>query len=251
VNLPAYLSEPLARSPLVLVAVQINFEEVGREVTHSQARQVQRRIGAEWTQLQSAPLVQATMTPGGAVNQPNRQAYRLFTADSSWSIQLNPDSVTLETSAYVGWSGFHKKFQDLVIAVTEVFDPSTELRLGLRYVDQVRLPDRHDGWAGLVPETLLGISRDPQFADGVLASDQRLLLQLDGEIRCLFRHGLLADDSTGQLGALYLLDYDVYRENRSYDADQIAAGALELHEYVGRLFRASMTNELYGWLKGE
>ena len=249
VDLPEYVSVPLGRSPLVLVAAQINFEEIGREVTHAQARSVQKLVSPDWIQLQSAPLVEATMTPSGAVNEPNRQAYRLLTADGSWSLLLNRDSATIETRAYPGWAEFHTRIEELASAVAQVFDPATEQRLGLRYVDQIPLPDGRTDWKGLVPDALLGVSLDPRFAGRVLASDQRLLLQLDGDVRCVFRHGLLAD-ADGRLGASYLLDYDVYRENRGYEAAGTAAGADDLHDYVGRLFRACLSDELYEWLRG-
>lgn len=145
-------------------------------------------------------------------------------------MRLNPDSVTLETRAYAGWSGFRNLVERLAAAVTAVFDPATELRLGLRYVNQVSLPDGHSAWQGLVPDALLGVSLDSRFAGGVLASDQRLLLQVDDDARCLFRHGLLADPETERLGAAYLLDYDVYRENRAFDAERTTTGADVLHD---------------------
>lgn len=249
-RLPEYVSEPLAYSPLVLVAAQINFEEIGRGVEHGQARQVQRALGADWASLAATPLVEATMTPAGVVNQPNRSAYRLATADGGWSVLLNPDRVTLETTAYDGWATFSERFALLAQAVAEVFDPGTEQRLGLRYIDQIPLPAGWDGWQGLVPDTLLGVGIDERFISGILGSDQRLLLQLEAGIRCVFRHGLLTDAATNQVGAAYLLDYDVYRENRPYDAAGLVEGAEMLHAYVGRLFKASITDDLYEVLKG-
>ncbi len=249
-QLPEYVSQPLTYSPLVLVAAQINFEEVGRGVEHEQARRVQRALGPEWASLAAAPLVEATMTPGGAVNHPNRSAYRLATADGAWSVLLNPDRVTLETTSYDGWATFSARFALLAASVAEVFDPGTEQRLGLRYIDQIQLPAGWEVWQGLVPDTLLGVSIDDRFDGGILGSDQRLLLQLDGDIRCVFRHGLLTDAATNQVGAAYLLDYDVYRENRPYSPDGLAEGAEMLHSYVGRLFRASISDDLYEVLKG-
>ena len=250
VNLPDYVSKPLARSPLVLVALQINFEEVGREVTHAQARQVQKAAGPMWTQLQSAPLITTTMTPGGVINEPNRQAYRLLSADGKWSALLNPDSVALETQAYPGWTDMRETVEAFANAVSEVFDPASELRLGLRYIDQVPLPEGKTSWQGLIPTSLLGLALDDRFADGVLASDQRVVLQLDESHRCLLRHGLLAN-SQGEFGKVYLLDFDVYREGAGrYDPASICDGAEALHGYIGRLFRASITDDLYEWLEG-
>jgi uncharacterized protein (TIGR04255 family) len=249
-DLPEYVSRPLARSPLVLVALQINFEEVGREVAHAQARQVQKAVGPLWSNLQANPLVTATMTPDGAINQPNRQAYRLLSADSKWSALLTPDSVVLETQAYPGWEEMSQTVAAFANAIAEVFDPASELRLGLRYIDQVPLPDGKVGWDGLIPDHLLGVALDPRLSDGVLASDQRVLLQVDEQIRCVLRHGLLAN-SEGEFGKVYLLDYDMYRENAGpYSPGAIVEGAEALHSFIGRLFRASITDDLNEWLGG-
>ncbi len=249
-ELPEYVSEPLARSPLVLVAAQVNFEEIGREVTHGQARQFQRLLGAPWSELASAPLMQATMTPGGVVSEPNRQAYRLSTADESWSLLINPNVVTVETRTYPGWAGFQQVFAAVARALAQVFDPAAEQRLGIRYVDQIPLPDGHREWTALVRESLLGLTQDPAFAGDVLASDQRVLLQLEEDARCVLRHGQLADPTTGKVGGVYLLDFDVYREGRPFDAASAMDGVALLHRYVGKLFKACITDELHKWLKG-
>ncbi len=249
-DLPEYVNEHLARSPLVLAAAQINFEEVGREVTHGQARAMQKLVGDTWTQLMAAPLISTTLTNTGAVNGPARQAYRLATPDGTWSALINPDSVTVETRAYPGWNVMRATVVAFAEAVAEVYDPSSELRLGLRYVDQVPLPDGHDDWTGLIPGPILGIANDPRLGSGVLASDQRVLLQVAPDARCVMRHGLLADDA-GTFGRLYLLDYDIFRENAgSYSAASVAAGVDALHLLVGALFNASITPELYQLLKG-
>jgi len=249
-DLPKYESEHLARSPLVLVAAQINFEEIGREVAHAQARAIQKSVGGHWTHLMSTPLISATMTDTGAVNERPRQAYRLSNEGGTWSALLNPDSVTIETRAYPGWQGLREQIAGFAAAVAEEYDPSSELRLGLRYVDQIALPDERDGWEGLIPEAVLGIATDSRLGSGVLASDQRVLLQASDSARCLMRHGLLAD-ATGAFGKVYLLDFDVYRESSgSYDAQSVAEGADALHDIAGALFCASITDELLTWLRG-
>lgn len=249
-DLPEHTSEHLVNSPLVLAAAQINFEEVGREVTHAQARQLQKAVGGDWTQLMPAPLISTTLTATGAVNEPTRQAYRLTTADGTWSALLNPDSVTVETRAYPGWNVMRAAVVAFAEAVAEVYDPSSELRLGLRYVDQVELPEGHDDWDGLIPEHILGIVKDARLGGGVLASDQRVLLQIAPDVRCVLRHGLLADEQ-GSFGRVYLLDYDIFREKLGpYSSDVVARGADALHGYAGGLFEASITPALYEILKG-
>lgn len=251
VDLPDYESEKFNRSPLVLVAAQVNYEEVAREIEHRQARNFQGAMGAEWKHLQSAPLIRATMTPQGAVSEPNRQAYRLSTVDDTWSVLINPESVTLESRAYGGWAELRQRFERMVAAVADVFDPATEARLGLRYVNQVRLPDGRTGWDGLLADFLLGLLSDDRFSGCVLASDQRVFIRLDDDTRCLLRHGLLPGEAAAGKSSSYLLDLDVFRENRDYDTGDAMAGIDRLHQRLGQVFRASIKADLYMWLKGD
>jgi uncharacterized protein (TIGR04255 family) len=249
-DLPQYMSEHLERSPLVLVAAQINFEEVDREVSHALARAFQKVAGDHWRRLQAAPIVTATMTAAGTVSEAPRQAYRLLSADESWSALLNPGSVTVETKDYPGWQAMKDVIASLAHAVEQVYDPASELRLGLRYVDQVTLPEGSEDWRELIPESFLGLALDPRLGSAVVASDQRILLQLDEINRCLLRHGLLANEQ-GEFGKIYLLDYDAFRENAgAYAASEVEVGIEALHDYVGQLFRASLTDKLHAWLKG-
>jgi uncharacterized protein (TIGR04255 family) len=189
------------------------------------------------------------MTAAGTITEPNRQAYRLATADGSRSILLNPDSVAVESRDYTSWADFREVIASLALAVAEVFDPATERRLGLRYIDQISLPDGHLDWSGLVHESLLGVTANEVFRDGVIATDARVLLNLDDGVRCVLRHGLLPADGGSSAGQ-YLLDFDVFRENGAFSAASAVEGADGLHQFVGRLFMACISGDLYSWLRG-
>ena len=235
----------------MLVAAQINFEEVG-ELVHSQARRVQKRLGEDWTALRASPQIRVTFTPTGPI-QETRAAYRLTSSDSFWSLTLNPDSVTLESRKYGRWEGMAYKLAAVAGAVAEVFDPSQCLRLRLRYIDQIPLPEGEHSWDGLIKESVRGLVNAPTFGRAILGSDQRHLLLLDEQARCMFHHGLLADDvGASEQMQKYLLDYDVFVEiPTSFDVDQVTATANQLHGYIGALFRSSIEDKLYEWLEGD
>lgn len=249
-RLPEYVSLKLARSPLVLVAAQINFEEVGKDISHGQAREVQRALDTSWTRLQAAPQVRTTLTPSGAVNEPQRGAYRISSQDELWSLVINPDSVILETQAYPGWANMSEKLYAIASAVAQVLDPAQRLRIGLRYVDQISLPDGKGDWTGLIPDELLGVCAHPVLGALVTATEHRCLLQLTSDSRCLFRHGLM-QEADPEKGAPYLLDYDVFNDSPApFSVESLRDATEALHKYVGSLFMASVTPDLYTWLKG-
>jgi uncharacterized protein (TIGR04255 family) len=249
-ELKEYESRILVRSPLILVAVQINFEEVAREISHAQARAFQREIGSEWVQLQAAPLVTTTITSTGVpIQEPNRQAWRIATEDEKWSIFLRPDNITMETQNYARWEQFSERFAVICAAAATVFDPAVRFRIGLRYVDKIPMPEGKESWDGLISNSLLGMASDSQFKDGILASDQRVLIQYSDGIRCLLRHGIMPEAEVPL--PFFLLDFDVFTEGKDrFDVSDIATVSENLHLRVGQTFRTCLTDEMYELLKG-
>jgi uncharacterized protein (TIGR04255 family) len=159
-DLPVYRSEPLKRSPLVLVAAQINFEDVG-DLAHTQGRKFQKDIDDRfWTALQPAKQVRFAITPSGTV-QDSRTAYQLQSADGFWTATLNPDSIVIETRSYQNWEGMAARLKAAAQAAASILDPSQCLRLGLRYIDQVQMPPERTAWDGLINDSVRGLVNAP------------------------------------------------------------------------------------------
>jgi uncharacterized protein (TIGR04255 family) len=250
-DLPTYESRPLERSPLVQVATQISFEEVAAGIAHGQARRVQKSLGAEWSVLQAAPQVRTTLTPSGPVSEKPREAWRLLNKRGDWSLTINPDNLVLETRNYDSWGEMSRHVSSALAAVVEVFDPAQVQRVGLRYIDQVPLPDGASTWKGLIRDSLLGLTDDELFSSRVITSDHRDLLQLRDDIRCLFRHGYVPNED-GPPASFFLLDYDVFHEDvEPFNLDALGKIMDDLHDYAGSMFIASITETLYEWLRGE
>jgi uncharacterized protein (TIGR04255 family) len=67
--------------------------------------------------------------------------HRFFTRDRLAMITVSRDGLTLETTSYPGWSTFRDQFRDLVGAVAASSVPDGVLRIGLRYIDEIRVPN--------------------------------------------------------------------------------------------------------------
>lgn len=249
VNLENYTSRRLNRSALVLVAAQIDFEQVGVEVAHSQARAVQKIMGKEWTNLKATSLAKTTITSEGFKAEPNRQAYRIAKKDDTWAINVRADAITLETNSYQMWPEFEENFKSIVQATESVLDPAQIVRIGVRFVDQFSLPEGFLTWDGLISKSLLGVTADERLGDGVVITDYRTLLEYVDGAKCLLRHGNLLDNSGV---SKFLLDFDVFNDNHeSFDPGHILSELNKLHIYAGQTFRTSITEDLYKWLEGD
>lgn len=247
-SLPHHPHVKLGRAPISSAALQVHFEDVG-DVVRSDARAVQKALGLrKWSDLQAQQIITGVLGPAGFGQQPARPAWQIKSSDGQWAVVLHPDSVALEVNEYPGWQGYKAAFQALVRAIGDVIGPQQSRRLGLRYVNQIQLPPGHKNWDGLIPAELLGpAAGQGPFAGSVVATEQRIILDVANGIRCLMRHGMFVDQNGSNL---YLLDYDIYRETPTvFDTDAIIGEAEVLHETVYDVFRATITDDLFQYLK--
>ncbi|MET7944395.1 TIGR04255 family protein [Streptomyces sp. NPDC005302] len=243
-KLPEHSGERLSRSPLILVAIQITFEDLG-DIARSDARAIQNVMGrTKWPGLFSNPIFSGVLSATGINQQPSRQGWRLTSSsDAVSAASIAPDSATIETRAYPGWATYSGHFSSLVDALADTLGPQQHLRLGLRYINQVALPEWAADWRELIPSTFLGPLLDPTLGPGVTATEQRIVIDVDDEAHCLLRHGVFAD---GEGKSQYLLDYDVYGESQdTFEPQKIKAEAERLHDAVSGLFRATITDKLH------
>lgn len=235
-------SEPLAHAPVALAICQVNYNDAG-ELSRRDARIVQKEVGrGAWPALQAVQIVTGVISQAGLGAQPARQGWRLVGKDQTSAMSINPESVSLEVQKYPGWSSFQQDLRSLLRSIGEVVDPDKVARVGVRYLNQIKIPDGASGWQGLIPDELLGASLHPRLRDGVIATENKMVLAIDDQVRCLFRYGQFTDVD-GQDG--YLLDYDVYREQEiEFDADSLVHTAKALHSVAWSLFRTTTTEEL-------
>jgi uncharacterized protein (TIGR04255 family) len=162
-----------------------------------------------------------------------------------------PDFTSLETTAYTSWSDdFEKRFADLLNAIEKYVGPSTEERLGLRYVNRLTDPSREEpgDWIGAVTKELLGPASDPDWADAIRGYQQQLNLEVGDDVRCTVRAGFIPRDGEGIDG--YLLDFDVYRSYPgSFDVTGMRKAVSDFNRIALALFQWSLTPEYLSTLR--
>jgi uncharacterized protein (TIGR04255 family) len=176
------------------------------------------------------------------------RGWRLRSADGSRVVALLPAWVTLEMFDYPGWDeGFYPTLLNLIGAVQGIIEPAFEQRLGLRYINQITVPEdvrTAEGWAGFIDPAFLSMAAHAEIGPHVLLARQQTVLEVDGGVRCNVNHGFAPDDDRG--GALtYVLDLDVYREGmRDFDPAAITEALSEFNLIALRLFQLGTTPEL-------
>lgn len=189
---------------------------------------------------------------------------KLVGRDRHTAITFRPDAVTLEVTDYPGWESFRTIITTMVNARQDVAPVDGCVRVGLRYINEVRASLGSQGWAEWVVGSLLG--PQDQLADLKLtATAQQHAVQCDGAQAgdtLTLRYGAAKGaviPSTPTLQRLkeptsadedfFLIDIDsAWADPRNripaLEADLVDTIAERLHEPIGPLFESLITPDL-------
>lgn len=254
--LPEPRDEPLPRSPLRLVALQVRHTPADRSALALGLR-VQDALGGphRW---RLEPIQTQTWTLSASSEQPPANAttvgpggWQLTSETASASATLGTDSVSIETTVYPGWVAFQSAIESLVTAMSAESLPAAELRIGLRYVNRIEHPavEQPSDWNRWIDSAVLGVVNHA-IGPGITGTQQQIDMRITDEIRALIQHGLIRDQSTGKY--VYLMDLDTYRLGaRPFDPSDALSAVDRLHATVLTIFQSLITPELYSYLAGE
>ncbi len=210
------------------------------------------------------PEVQTSILIGAAQQPPIvTKQLRFLSRDRRVSVVVSQVRVSVETTDYPGWAAFRPLVARALEAV-EAADPMIPgiARVGLRYIDEVRVPDPAPGtgrWDRFIDPRLGGPAglelggRTPSEYIGVLQFDLG-----DGHhvvARYGVRQGLSVGgtplrrrEQAGGAGEHFLLDIDSYQETPDALPEFTIASVLQeadrLHRPVRALFELSITETL-------
>lgn len=162
--------------------------------------------------------------------------------DRSWTVSLSNASLGLEAKTYHDFDDFSAELARVLNDAAEVFEPRTEVRLGVRYVNRIedeRLSKR--GIAFFIQDELASPVGD-------LGGDlQHSLCELrfrEGSGWLALRHGLIEPN-------VYLLDFDNFvEEERNFAPAEIVTRVNDFHGLIERLFAWSLSERYLNELKG-
>lgn len=192
-----------------------------------------------------------TITPG---------PLRLLDRRRQLSIVLGPRAIAVETSAYHRFEEFEKTLERTLDAVSKVADVAGMVRIGLRYIDEIRVEgvSEPSDWKGLINGALLGAA---QLNGEFNATSFNGLLEyaLDSQTTVNLRYGALRGrvvDSSGPLriepeydGPFFLIDIDSFwtapeEELPEFNVDEALEICTRLRLPVRSLFEAAITEKL-------
>jgi uncharacterized protein (TIGR04255 family) len=257
---------PLPNAPLAITAMEVRYPELepGAEKTFRSVVREGVRDVLPLMENVSEDTVQ--ISPTGPPVTRRLTFPRFVTRDRTTALAINPTVTVLETTDYNGFQAFTHLIAHSMTALEAAFTPDGITRVGLRYIDEIRVPSVKDlpgDWHGYIDEHLLATvapdflektGLEPQAWQGLVqystGPDQNLQLRYgpqDGY--AVDPNGPTRRKRRVAPGPFFLLDSDSFwqpsEEVPPFSADFIVDLCKRLHEPLEHIFRVVSTDRLW------
>ena len=249
----------LANAPLQVVAIDLRFP--GVPLSADDIKAISQALADDYPLPETEQGIGFQIGPEGVRQQATTQRHLFVSLDRSHQVALTPGMLVLEAaSSYEGFHSFADRWMKIAGAVEEVLKPKLQLRLGLRYVNQLPADGADLTLASMrarVNPALLAPFDVAGFPYGVSSSMQELRLE-GKDAKGTLRHGLQPAATPALPGremaqhAFYVLDLDFYDDQaRGYDRDGQLESLRLFNSRIWGIFRWSITDEEFERMKPE
>jgi len=255
--LPETPREVYGKNPLAEVVAQLRFPTILKIDAESPAA-FQESIRADYSrysQQRGAGQLPANMPPQiknliqgmGPVTGP--QQHQFESQDQKWSVTLTRESISLKTTSYNTWEEFRDRLHVISESFKQIYNPSSYVRVGLRYVDVVRRSMLNlDGvpWTDLLNPCIAGELAAPEFGDTIDKMSRQFHCKLDGDNYFLtLKSGIaLAEpDAKQNREKCFFIDSD-FHTHKQTEVDDVATALNAFNRQSGNLFRWSIQSRL-------
>jgi uncharacterized protein (TIGR04255 family) len=261
--------EVYPNAPLALVAVEVRFPNSAdtRPLPMNLQRSFRDLLGEAWV-IESQKVQQVTfaVNTAGAVPQamPMLTIPRFTVRDRTLAVAITEESLTIEATRYRHYPEFREIVARAVAAAAKVLLPDGVARVGMRYIDEVRVPDianeAPSAWQDWVDASLLAPQLDAMSDAGFVSTgwegaaqyrtgpDQRLVLRYGPRTGYVVNPvGLLNRPTPPSPGPLFALDFDCFWEPPDipeFDSGIIMDTCDQLRRPIRALFDMLVTDKL-------
>lgn len=253
--------EVYPNAPVVLVALEVRHPTAG-PLTYAQRLKIKQRLGKQLPILKSGQLTMLQATVGATtVPEVSTEEFpKYFSRDNTIAVSIRSEAIIVETTRYVRWEHLRELTGKVLAARQEIDGVDGVERVGLRYIDEIRVPDdTGEDWASWVDSTLLGPAPVGEPLGLRAAQWHGITVFESGPDRAVaLRYGPregYAVDPGGDLkrpapapGAFFLMDIDSFWTPSDgvpeLDIEMLLTTCDELHAPVRSLFERLITDRL-------
>lgn len=135
--------QPLPNAPVSLVVVEVRFAggADGPAMPMASQRAFRDLLGKDWV-VQSTGWrgVELTIGPVAAASQAISSVIRYTVRDRTLDVAVTNETLTVETTSYRNYPTFREVVRHAAEAAAEVLQPDGIARIGMRYIDELRVP---------------------------------------------------------------------------------------------------------------
>lgn len=256
--------EVYPNAPVVLVALEVRHPTTD-PLTAAQRNTIKRRLSGHVPIMRTGQLQQLTVAQpvGGPLVPPEPRAEefpRYFSRDNTAAVSVRAEAVIVETTRYVRWEQMRALVADVLEVRREIGGVDGVERVGLRYIDEIRVPGGPEqDWAPWVDPTLVGPATVGDELGLAATHWQGINVFTPGPERTIVlrygpREGFAVDPggglkrSTSTPGPFFLMDIDSFWTPSEgvpeFDVKALLATCDELHASVRTLFERLVTDRL-------
>ncbi len=255
---------PFRNPPLALTVLEIRYPELAGGFEGDTIRAVREAVRDCLPVLEPQTEDQVEMTPG-AMSVQRRPLLRFTARDRTTALLVKQDALAVETTSYGGWSESFRPLVDKAVkALGHSNPPDGVLRIGLRYIDEIRVPGTGSeprDWQGYINNRLLAAADSELVPAGMQASEWQGIVRYQTApsstliVRYGPQHGHAVDPagptrrkSPPEPGPFFLLDSDSSWSDESevpaYDAGWVMERCDLLHAPASEFFKLAVTDRL-------
>jgi uncharacterized protein (TIGR04255 family) len=246
-------------APVALVALEVRHPSAG-PLSMADRKAMKRVLNKRLPILRSGQVTHVEAVSGEAPRATVEQFPKYFSRSNTTAASIRDTSIVLETVRHGGWEDMRSLLADVLTARQQVGDIDGVERIGLRYINEIRVPES-DGtdWGQWVDASLLGqaeighnLGFEPMQWQGFAVFNRGIQRFL------ALRHGPqegYAVEPGGDLkrptptpGPYFLLDIDSFwatdGETPEFDIPFLLQTADDIHEPVRSLFESLITDRL-------
>lgn len=247
--------------PAALVAIELRHTETP-VLSQLDQNHILDVVKSQFPIPQPLQVQKISTQSGGAATATTESLPRYVTRDKMTSITFTTNSVVVETSRHYNFEHLLGELKLAIFARQSVSQPPGLERIGLRYINEIRVPDspyEPNEWGKWINKNLLGAtSIGANIGLEVMTWQDTILFDQRNDIKIVLRHGPRLDSAfplNGKLqretppsGPFYLLDIDGFwlptNEIPEFESENIIQICNEIHEPVNSLFEFLITDNL-------
>ena len=257
-KLPNYEWVQFSKAPLRLVIGQVRFTIMPRFGQDAFIASFQEAIRSNYPKVARESAITYQLSPAGIQPDTGEKLWRFSSRDLRWSVVVGESAITLESRDYGSIKDFLNRFRFLLEIAEEQLEITDRLRLGLRYINEVRYPGAENlaDWRTLLNPEFVSFDASELLGGQVDHAIQEIQVHRPDGVLAV-RHGLLNGTVVAPLapeqpatGSFYLIDLD-YFDMIEHELD-IPATFQQMQEYndvMYRFFRWTLSKKLYDYLE--